>query len=306
MRTTLTLALLAMSTAPSVQAGDNYLGYSVRSLTFTESVDETDAIVYEDAPFQAIDFTLSLGDNAFIGAALDLDQEQERSRQLLVKFGYGDWGAVVESGTVAGHFQNESGLDFQPPSGKFEYDYEGFKLYSRDGWNSKTGFSYAHWTQPSLIEVNLGLSDSYGYDMSWIDPEVEYTFYAWFMTNNLMERLTRGAEHEHGLNFESQVELGYMTVEPSGANVSAANNRVDGTIKSESAEGFATRSTFNVGFYGGAVLSDSSGFAWALGYEASLIGIVLGGRSSADENYVTTPNQFVIAHGPYVKLMGRF
>lgn len=302
----LTLGALVLVAAANTYAVDEtYLGYSLRSLTFTESIDSTDAIVYEDAPFQTIDFTLSLGDNAFIGAALNLDQEQERSRQILVKFGYGNWGAVIESGSVAGALERENGLDFQPTPGKFEYDYEGFKLYSRYDWNSKMGFSYAHWTQPSLIEVNLGFSDSYGYDMRWIDPEVEYTFYAWFMTNNLMERLTSGAEHEHGLNFETQVEIGYMTVETSGANLAAANSRVDGTIRNESAEGLATRSTFNVGFYGGSTLSDSSGYSWALGYEASLIGILLGGRSSVDEDYVTTPNQFVIAHGPFLKLMMR-
>lgn len=298
------LLAILLATSAYTGASESYLGYQASSLSFID-MNPTDAIVYEDSLYQAIDFTLALGDNYVIGLAMDLDQEQERTRKLLVKLGFGDWGAIIESGKVAGHFGYDSDLAFQPGTGKFEQDYEGFKIYARNGWNSKHGFTYAHWKQPSMVEASLDWDDSYGDDIAWIDPEVEYTFYGWFMTNNTMELLTKGYDSEKGLNFEAVTEIGYLQIDTSGTGISRANRLVDKNIRQEAAAGIASRSNFYVGFYGGDTFNDQYGWAWGVGYQLGLHGIMLGGRSYVDEEYLATPSQHVISHGFYGKVMVR-
>lgn len=303
----LTLGLLLSTSAFSQQS--SYLGYTFKSLTFIDQTEDTSAIQYDDSAFQIIDFTVSLGDDWIVGAVLDLNQEQERNRNIMVQLGYQDWGASIESGKIVGRFASDSDLYYQPVAGKFEYDYEGFKIYSHDSWNSKSGFSYAKWNQPSVVVVNLGWSDSACAfrvcELSWVDPDVQYTLYAWYMTNLLMERITKGAKYESGWNFETVSELGFMTIETSGANISRASNVTDRPIKNESTGGFAARSTFQVGYYGGDKINDTTGFSWSVGYELNFTGLILGGRSSVDEDYVTTPSQHIIGHGPYAKIMMR-
>lgn len=300
--------LLLFSTLTWAQ-NSNYLGYTFKSLTFYDQGADSSAIVYNDSVFQTVDFTLNLGDDWIIGAVLDLDQEQERSRNIMVQLGYGDWGASLETGKVAGRFSTDSDLYYQPVQGDFEYDYEGFKIFSFDSWNSKSGFSYAKWTQPSVVEVSLDWDDSAcatrSCDLSWVDPEVEYTLYAWYMTNLLMERLTEGARYEGGINFEAVSELGYLNIETSGENVDRASNVTDQTIRNEDTAGFAARSTLQMGYYGGDRLTETSGWSWALGYEIHFTGMILGGRSTVDDDYVTTPSQYIIGHGPYAKIMIR-
>ncbi len=289
--------------------GSNYLGYTFKSLTFFDQGEESSAIVYGDSAFQVLDFTLRLGDDWIVGGALDLNQDQERSRNMMVQLGYGDWGASIESGKIAGRFASDSDLYYQPTQGSFEYDYEGFKIFSFDSWNSKSGFSYAKWTQPSVVVVNLDWNDSACAtrvcELSWVDPEVEYTFYAWYMTNLLMERLTKGVRYDQGFNFETVSELGYLNIESSGENISRASNVADQSIRNEATSGFAARSTFQMGYYGGDKISDTSGWSWAVGYELHFTGMILGGRSTVDDDYVTTPSQYIIGHGPYAKVMVR-
>ena len=210
---------------------------------------------------------------------MDLNQDQERSRKILVKLGFEDWGAALESGTIAGRFSNDSDLYYQPTSGQFEYDYEGFRIYKRDGWNSKSGLAYAKWQQPSKVTVSLDWNDSACAtrvcELTWVDPVVDYEFLGWFMTNNLMERLTEGARYEHGLNFETQAEFGFMRVQGSDANISRANREVDQTITNDSAEGIGTRSTFRVGYYTGGRLAGTEGYSLAVGLEGSMTGFCI-------------------------------
>jgi len=285
---------------------NNYLGYTFKSLTFTDS-EETSAIQYEDSAFQTVDFTLNLGDNMVVGAVIDLNQEQERNRNIMVKLGFGDWGAAIETGKIVGRFSSDSALTYQPTRGDFEYDYQGFKIYSYDSWNSKTGFTYATWTQPSAVVVSLDWDDpvcaTSVCELSWVDPEVEYTFAGWFMTNLLMERLTEGARYEQGWNFETMAEFGFMTIDTSGANINRPNTQRD--IKNESTSGLATKSTFQFGYYGGEDMGDDFGLSWGVGYELNLTGIVMGGRSTVDDDYVTTPSQHILGHGLYAKVMVR-
>lgn len=294
---------------PMYSQASNYLSYTFKSLTFYDQGQDTSAIVYDDSVFQTVEFTLSLGDDWLVGAVIDLDQDQERSRNIMVQLGYEDWGASLETGKIAGRFSTDSDLYYQPTQGKFEYDYEGIKVFSFDSWNSKSGFSYAKWTQPSVVEVSLDWDDSAcatrSCDLSWVDPEVEYTLFAWYMTNLLMERLTKGARYDSGFNFETVSELGFMTIETSGARISQASSITDQPVKNESTSGFAARSTFQLGYYDGAQLSDTSGWSWGIGYELHFTGMILGGRSSVDDDYVTTPSQYILGHGPYAKIMLR-
>lgn len=301
------LALLLSSVTWS--QGSTYLGYTFKSLTFFDQGADSSAIEYGDSAFQVLDFTLSIGDDWIVGGVLDLNQDQERSRNIMVQLGYGDWGASIESGKIAGRFASDSDLYYQPTQGDFEYDYEGFKIFSFDSWNSKSGFSYAKWTQPSVVEVSLDYDDSAcatrSCDLSWVDPEVEYTLYAWYMTNLLMERLTKGAGYESGFNMEAISELGYLTIETSGENIDRASLITDQAVKNESTSGFAARSTMQLGYYDGHKISDTSGWSWGVGYEVHFTGIILGGRSTVDDDYVTTPSQYIIGHGPYAKVMMR-
>ncbi len=300
------ILLMAVVFGPSIALADSYIGYSIKSLDFVHS-ESTDAVVYEDSYVQAVDFTLSLADKYYIGAVLDLDQEQERSRKILVKLGFEKWGAVLESGQIAGRFATDSELNYQPASGDFKYDYEGIKLYKRNGWNSKHGFTYAKWSQPSRVTVNLDWDDSScarsACEMAWVDPEVEYSFIGWFMANNLMERLTKGASYERGMNFEAQAELGFLSIKGSDTNLTIASSVTDQDIRTEPAEGIGTKSTFRMGYYTGGELASNSGYSLAVGIEASMVGFILGGRSSVDEDYVTTPDQYILSYGPFVSLM---
>jgi hypothetical protein len=304
------ISILIMLLASSVMAqSPNYLGYTFKNLTFFDQGEDSSAIVYEDSAFQIVDFTLGLGDDWIFGAVLDLNQDQERSRNIMVQLGYGDWGASIETGKISGRFATDSDLYYQPTQGDFEYDYEGYKIFSYDSWNSKSGFSYSKWTQPSVVVVSLDWNDSACAtrvcELSWVDPEVEYTLYGWYMTNLLMERLTEGSKYINGINFEAISELGFMTIESSGANISRASNVTDQPVKNESTSGFAARSTFQVGYYGGEKINDTTGFSWGVGYELNFTGMILGGRSTVDDDYVTTPSQYIIGHGPYVKIMVR-
>lgn len=301
--------LVFLCITPIPVHASNYLSYTFKSLTFHDQGQDTSAIVYEDSAFQTVEFTLALGDDWLVGAVIDLNQDQERSRNVMVQLGYEDWGASLETGKIAGRFSTDSDLYYQPAQGNFEYDYEGIKIFSFDSWNSKSGFSYAKWIQPSVVEVSLDWDDSAcatrSCDLSWVDPEVEYTLYAWYMTNLLMERLTKGARYDSGINFETVSELGFMTIETSGARINQASNITDQPIKNESTSGFAARSTFQVGYYGGDKISDTSGWSWGIGYELHFTGMILGGRSTVDDDYVTTPSQYIIGHGPYAKVMIR-
>lgn len=306
----LTVLIFLMISNFSFAQTQSYVGYTYKSLTFENIGEDSSAIDYDDSGFQTLDFTLSIGDNMFFGVIADLDQDQERSRNILVKFGLGDWGASVESGKIAGRFKSDSDLDYQPIQNEFEYDYQGFKLYSYDSWNSKSGITYAKWSQPSKVVVNLDFDDSYCAtrvcEVSWIDPEVEYMFFGYYMANQLMERLAGGAEYESGFNSEVFAEIGYMTIEPSDANITRVNNDVDSTVSADSLSGFASRSTFQLGYYGLLEFDKNSGLAWGVGYEVSLTGIILGGRSTSEEDYVVTPNQLTVGHGVYLKAMMAF
>ena len=65
----LSTACLIGAALSNVSMADSYLGYSVKSLDLC-TVKKRDAIVYEDSYMQTVDFTLSLGDDYFVGRCI--------------------------------------------------------------------------------------------------------------------------------------------------------------------------------------------------------------------------------------------
>lgn len=277
---------------------DLYAAFGFKQVSWYSSK-STSAIQLDENLHHQLDFTLEVADNWVAGLLLDLDSDVEENRKIAVQLGFGKWGLFIDTGNITGKFSEDNFLAFNPPSGKFAYEYKYVAAYklSRNR-RSQSGVGYATWKLPSRAVVNYGVLD----ELNFIDPETRYETIGYFLRVDKLRSTVEGYGRA-GFDMEVSMLIGITSLKPSSTEVAKIQSITGQPPSASNTNGIGGINTFRFGYFIGKRVDHLRTFGWGFsaGYEIQQYGFILPFSDSTSDKHKIFSDANGISHGVFAK-----
>ncbi|GEM_PF-4046075 len=200
---------------------------------------------------------------------LELPNDVDNIRKLMVKVGFKSWRLRVERGTTAGTVAEQAGdgwrmvckdstsylgngcnsvtADMGLQAQKVSSDYGFYAAYYRDerSWDTmdmEFGIGYMHYSMPQQVYAHLN-----GDTLSYIDPAVKTRLYGGYVGSDRIRHMTRGGETS-GFGWDFHAVVGIATNDLSGFGADEATLFLGGQAAGKTTYALGLAATF-AGFY---------------------------------------------------------